>query len=132
MLWQMTMAEKQRQWTAALGGLRTAQDLNNTEWIIQMVPAGGGKPQTDTISFVEGKFLSAQMDFQGFTRSNYSASQESGGKLVWETMQTLGSGTASWRAEIENERMQGVLSLRQEGKAPQDFSFISAQYRRKE
>jgi len=37
----------------------------------------------------------------------------------------------SWRGEIKGNKMQGIASLRQEGKAPQDFSFISVSLRRK-
>jgi REP element-mobilizing transposase RayT len=112
-------------------GIRGAGDLENTEWLIQLTPVAGGKAETDAVTFANGTFISAQMDFQGFTRSNYSITQESNGKLVWETMQTQGTNIASWRGEIEEGKMQGILSLRREGKPAQDFSFMSIKYKRK-
>ncbi len=107
------------------------QDLDSTEWQVKLTPVSGATVKTDTLSFVKGKFISAEFDVEGYTSSNYSLSVEESGKIVWETMQTGPLGTASWRGEITGNKMQGVLSLRQEGNESQDFSFISINYRRK-
>lgn len=105
------------------------EELKLSEWDIKLEPIGAGSQTADRLSFRDGKFVSANLNSLGFSASNYSATIESNGKLVWETMQTSSNGTASWRGEIEQGKMSGVLSLRQEGKTPQDFSFVSISYR---
>jgi hypothetical protein len=108
-----------------------AEDLQFTEWQIRLTPVSGGQEKVDTLSFVDGKFISGKLNTSGFTASNYSLTVEDTGRITWETMQTGPDGTASWRGEIEQGRMRGILSLRQEGKEPQDFSFISIGYKRR-
>jgi REP element-mobilizing transposase RayT len=111
--------------------IRRAEELDATEWQIRLTPASGGKQTADTISFSQGQFISGKLNTQGFIVSNYSLTIEDSGKIVWETMQTGPQGTASWRGEIEGNKMQGILSLRS-GDEAQDFSFISIRYRRRE
>jgi REP element-mobilizing transposase RayT len=111
--------------------IQRAEDLKGTEWEIKLVPASGGKEAADMLSFSAGKFASAKLNPSGYSLSNYSVTVEDSGKVAWETMQTSSEGTASWRGEIEGGKMKGILSLREDGKAPQDFSFMSIGYRRK-
>jgi len=99
--------------------------LNNTEWQIRLMPAGEGSEVGDTLTFKDGKLISARFDYLGFSPSNCSMAVESSGKVIWETMQTTSEGTASWHGEIEQGKMRGIVSLRQEGKPTQDFSFSS-------
>jgi REP element-mobilizing transposase RayT len=113
------------------GAIRKAEELNGTEWEIRLVPISGGQQTADTLSFVRGKFISGKLNTSGYSASNYSLTIEDSGGVIWETMQTSPDGTASWRGEIEQGKMRGILSLRQEGKEPQDFSFVSTGYRRK-
>ncbi len=106
------------------------EDLKNTEWVVRMTYANGEKSFPDTLSFTKGKFISAWFYQEGFKPTNYSIMQERE-KIIWETIQTKGNSTLSWRGEVKGNKMQGIASLRQEGKAPQDFSFISVSLRRK-
>ncbi len=107
------------------------QELGNTEWEITMTGAAG-KQTPDTLTFKDHVFISAGLNSVGFPESNYSLSIEDNGRMVWETMQTASDGgVASWRGEIEQGKMRGILSLRQPGKEPQDFSFTSISYRRR-
>lgn len=119
---------KQQTFAAAI---RQAEDLNSTEWEIKLQPSSGGEEMADMLSFSDGKFASAKLNPSGYQLSNYSVAVEDTGRVNWETMQSSPEGTASWRGEIEQGKMKGILSLREIGKTPQDFSFISIGYRRK-
>jgi putative transposase len=115
----------------AQSAIQKTEDLKTTEWQIKLAETGG-KESVDTITFAEGRFVSANLNGLGFPASNYSLSIEDNGKIVWETMQTAADGAvASWHGEIEQGKMRGIISLRQEGKKPQDFSFTSVGYRRR-
>ncbi|MFA5118421.1 MAG: transposase [Candidatus Omnitrophota bacterium] len=109
-----------------------AIEWNKQEWDVKLIPLSGGNEAVDTLNFKNGKFVSAKLNSSGFVSSNYSVTVESNGKLIWETMQSSGESTASWHGELQENRMSGILSLRQKGLAPQDFSFISTGYRRRE
>ncbi|MFH1092671.1 MAG: transposase [Candidatus Omnitrophota bacterium] len=105
-------------------------NLERTEWELKLFAANGQEVKTDTLSFNNGKVVSAYLAGINYPKSNYSLVFE-GDKLIWETMQTSPSGTASWRGEVKNEKMSGILSLRQKGKQTQVFSFENTKYRRK-
>jgi REP element-mobilizing transposase RayT len=111
-----------------------SEDLKDSEWQVKLIPVVGGNEAIDMLSFTKGKFLSIQMNSLGFPNSNYSLVIGDNGKIIWETMQKRADGMASWKGEIEHGQMRGTLSLRQQGKEPQDFSFTSTKYkyRRKE
>ena len=110
--------------------IRKVKDLDNTEWGIKVTPLTyKGDSFTDTLTFKNGKFISAKFFQEGFKPTNYSVAEE-GNKVIWETIQTKGDTSLSWRGEVEGHKMQGVLSLCS-GNRTQDFSFISLRYRRK-
>ncbi|MDD5730521.1 MAG: transposase [Candidatus Omnitrophica bacterium] len=115
----VTQTQKQEEWRVR-------------EWDVKLTPVSGGETANDTLNFVEGRFISARLYSLGYQSSNYTVVLDSNGKVVWETMQSAENGTASWHGEIEHDKMNGILSLRQEGKEPQDFSFISTGYRRRQ
>ncbi|MCM8812304.1 MAG: transposase [Candidatus Omnitrophica bacterium] len=108
----------------------TVRDLENTEWRIRLV-APDGAVKNDALTFFQGKFSSAFLTEQGFGPSNFSVTREEA-LLSWETMQSSGNGTASWRGEVENSQMRGVLSVRRDGNSAQDFTFASIRVVRKE
>ena len=95
------------------------------DWKIRLVPAKGGAESADLLSFKKGEFVSAKLNTLGFPNSSYSQNIDENGKVVWHTMQTGPDGVATWRGEIKNGRMRGILILRKAGKEPQDFSFVS-------
>jgi len=106
------------------------QSLDMTEWQLQLTPVDGGQVKSDIISFIKGKVSSAYLAKFEYPITNYSMVRE-GNKIIWETMQTSPQGIAFWRGEVDQDKMQGILSLRQEGKEPQDFSFKSIKFSRK-
>lgn len=106
------------------------KDLNNTEWQIEMFNLDGSSAHADIISFIQGKFISGYLAQFKFPNINYSTVIE-GNKMIWETLQTSSEGTASWRGEVINGKMVGMVSLQKMGQEPQDFSFKSIKYRRK-
>lgn len=114
-----------------ISGVNKAEDLDLTEWEVKLTPVSGGESQEDTLSFTQGKFISGKLNDIGYLASNYTLTIEDSGRIIWETMQTSPEGTASWRGEIEQGIMRGILNLRQKGEKPQDFSFMSIKYRRR-
>ena len=114
------------------GKFNKVRGLDDTEWEVKLTPISGGGQIADTISFIQGKFFSGRLNTSGYLASNYSLTIEDSGKIIWETMQTGSDGTASWRGEIDGDKMQGILSLRSQDGQTQDFSFMSIMYRRKE
>jgi putative transposase len=104
--------------------------LEGTSWKIILIPISGGAQEMDTINFTQQQFISQRLSQKKFSSSNYSLRQEKEGKIIWETMQTSAEGIALWRGDIyENGKMKGVLSLRKEGLAVQDFTFTSSYWR---
>ncbi|MEK7850191.1 MAG: transposase [Candidatus Omnitrophota bacterium] len=102
--------------------------LDGSAWQIKFI-AGTPFQTVDTLIFKDGKLSSENLNLNGYPASNYSTTKEAG-RIIWETMQTSVSGTASWRGEVEGNAMRGILSLRQIDKDPQDFSFVSLKYKK--
>ena len=103
--------------------------LDGSVWQIKFV-AGTPFLTVDEITFEEGKMVSENLSLNGYPASNYTLTKENG-RVIWETMQTTEKGsTGSWRGQVEDGRMQGVLCLRAQDGASQDFSFVSMNYRR--
>lgn len=108
-------------------------ELKGTEWEITLVPAiGEGVSQSDTLNF-NGRFTSRSLLSKGYPSSNYTLHTEEDKRLVWETMQTSekDASTVSWRGEVEQGKMKGIVSMSPAGSKSQDFSFVSVGYRRK-
>lgn len=110
--------------------VESPKKIKTEEWQIRLQPTSGGNELIDTLILKDGKFTSRRLNFMGFSSSNYSLSVDNKGKTIWETMQSSSTATASWRGEIEFESMQGILSLREEGKPAQDFSFVSVSFKK--
>jgi REP element-mobilizing transposase RayT len=109
------------------------QDLDNTEWKVKFISVDSDSKVVesfiDTLSFSNGKFVSAKFSQKGFNPTNYSVTQEKN-RIIWETIQSKENKSISWRGEIEANKMRGVVSLRSQNET-QDFSFVSLRYRRK-
>ena len=106
--------------------------LDGTTWQITLTPISGGAQETDTLTFSQKKFVSVKLDQKKFATSNYSLRNAGDGKIIWETMQTSPEGIALWRADIgQDGKMKGVLSLRKEGLAVQDFTFTGEYWKGK-
>ena len=117
--------------TAANKTVDKLEEFKSAEWQIKLTPLSGTGESADVLTFSEGKFVSAKLNAQGFPSTNYSVSLVDNKKIVWETIQSSPEGVVSWRGELEESRMTGIMSLRENDKAPQDFSFISIGQRRK-
>lgn len=102
--------------------------LDGSAWQIKFI-AGTPFQTVDILTFKNGKMSSENLNLNGYPASNYSTTKEAG-RIIWETMQTSTSGTASWRGEVEAGKMRGIFSLRQKDKEPQDFSFVSLKYKK--
>jgi putative transposase len=106
--------------------------LDGTTWQITLTPISGGTQEADTLTFSQNKFVSAKLGAKNFATSSYSLRKGEDGKIIWETMQSSSEGIALWRADINQDgRMKGVLSLRKEGLAVQDFAFTGKYWREK-
>jgi hypothetical protein len=101
--------------------------LNNTEWPIEVKPMGGkGKTQKDTLTFIDGKVVSKNMEGKGKNAPNFSVRLQDDGTLTWETMETSDKGTTFWRGDIGPDGiMRGVISKRDKKGTGVDFSFVS-------
>ena len=117
--------------TPALAPVNKLEELKSTEWQIKLTPFSGTEESADVLSFAEGKFVSAKLNSLGYPSTNYSATLINNKTVVWETIQSTAEGTVSWRGEVEDGKMTGIMSLRENGKAPQDFNFVSIGQRRK-
>ncbi|MCX5708996.1 MAG: transposase [Candidatus Omnitrophica bacterium] len=106
------------------------EQLKFSEWQIQLTPLTGTGDSEDVLTFEDNKFFSAKMNSLGLPYSNYSVSLQSDNTIIWETMQSDASGSASWRGELRDNKMTGMLSLQVPGKEPQAFSFTSINSRR--
>ncbi|MCX7927453.1 MAG: transposase [Candidatus Omnitrophica bacterium] len=104
--------------------------LRFSEWEIELIPFAGTGQSRDIITFYDNKFFSAKMNSLGLPYSNYSVTQKEDGVVVWETMQSDETGSASWHGEIKEGKMSGILNLQETGKEPQVFSFTSINSRR--
>ncbi len=110
---------------------RPQEVLENTTWQITLVSSSGAQ-HTDTLTFSQKQFVSAKLTDKKFTPSNYSVRNADNGRIIWETMQSAPEGIALWRADISADgKMKGVLSLRKEGLAVQDFTFTGEYWREK-
>ena len=101
--------------------------LNGTNWALELKPSGGGnkKPLQDTLTFQDRQILSKLLSKDGYLGSNYTLTVQEDGSAIWETMQTKESGgVVFWRAEIQGDAMQGVLSKQPAEGATEEFSFI--------
>ncbi len=104
-------------------------ELNGAEWTVEMRPmTGKGKPETDVITFSDGKVSSKKLSGLGYEASNFTVRLEEDGTVIWETMQVSEKdGTAFWRGDVKDGAMRGVLSKRDKKNNPVDFNFRSIQ-----
>ena len=83
--------------------------LDDTEWDINITPSEG-EVFPDILTFHNKKVSSATFSLKGFRFTSYSAVQKKD-KILWETVQTFSGKTLSWRGEVKDEKMQGIVSL---------------------
>ncbi len=110
-------------------------ELNSTEWTIELkslANVSSEYPELDKLTFGDGKITSKFYESKGFNATNYNLTVTKDNRLVWDTMQKNSAGqTLFWHGEVNDEAMQGTLSLRDGKNIAQDFSFTSIGYRRK-
>ena len=103
-------------------------ELDGTEWMIRLIPQGGGPEEADTIMFKDHRFISGKLNASGFIASSYSYTMENDKTNIWETVQSGPTGTASWHGEVGQGKMEGILSLRKSDGSTQAYSFSSIKY----
>ncbi len=107
---------------------KAKQILSSKEWAIYLTAMGEkkAKTETDALIFTEGKVTSKNLSAKGYPTTNYTATVQENGTIVWETMQTAEKGgTAFYRGELEGQAMRGVLSLHSSGGEARNFSFTT-------
>lgn len=109
--------------------LSLKESLNGTEWKVVFAAIKGSKQFDDTLRFHNGQLISKKFSLEGFKPSNYSIMHDRG-RIIWETVQYFHDSSISWRAEIVDDQMRGVINLRTQNEV-QNFSFISREYRRR-
>ncbi|MDD5348015.1 MAG: hypothetical protein PHT59_05315, partial [Candidatus Omnitrophica bacterium] len=104
-------------------------ELNNTEWQIELVPlTGKGKKEFDAVIFRNNQVSIASYSKKGFPTTNYTLTIQGDGRITWETMQTSEkAGVAFWRGDLDAkmQTMSGVVSYQVTKTARNDFSFVS-------
>ena len=100
-------------------------DWRVKEWRIKLTPIRGGASSLDILTFKENVFISSKLTALGFPNSNFSQSVDEDGAVIWRSMQNGSRGVATWKGQVNGSIMKGILSLREEGKPAQDFSFVS-------
>ncbi|MGD9014626.1 MAG: hypothetical protein PVI33_01190 [Candidatus Omnitrophota bacterium] len=106
------------------------EELNNTEWQIELSLFEGGKKSTDVITFKDNQVVSANLSRAGFSPTNYTLTVQKNGIVVWETMQTSTRGEiAFWRGEFDSSlnKLRGILSHKLSNKTSRDYYFWSTQ-----
>ncbi len=66
------------------------QSLSSSQWTIYVWPAGTKgaiTPETDVLTFANGKVTSRNLSAQGYPESNYGLFVGDDGSITWETMQ---------------------------------------------
>jgi putative transposase len=102
-------------------------DWRVSEWHIKLTPIRGGNGSLDVLSFKDSTFISTKLNSLGFANSSFSQAIDEDGRIVWKTSQTSPHAVATWKGQVSGKTMKGILSLREEGKEPQDFSFVSSE-----
>jgi len=122
--------QSERATSARLASLTLPSRLNGTTWDVQVhstTPTGEALVQRDRLQFEKGKVTSRQLSGQGFATSNYTLTPQPDGTIVWETMQTDGSGTVvCWRGEWNGQVMRGMLTRQAPGQPLVNFTFVGA------
>src|SRR2546422_11145656 len=105
-----------------------ASPLDGTQWRIKLTTATVKTPSEDRIRFEKGRFTSPLFQPKGFPTSNYTLTEEKGGPVIWETMQTSKTeGTLSWRGELGGETMRGVASWRKPDGTVVNYTFAGSE-----
>src|SRR5881628_2450707 len=104
-----------------------ASSLDGTQWQIKLTTATVKTPSEDRIRFEKGRFTSPLFRPKGFSTSNYTLTEEEGGPVIWETMQTSeAEGTLSWRGELGGDAMHGVASWRKPDGTVVNYNFAGS------
>ena len=102
-------------------------ELNGSEWVIFIKQIGDDTNyiETDTLSFLDNKVTSANMQKTGFMGTPFSVTVKEDETVVWETMQSGNGQTAFWRGDIKNGIMKGMLSRKNAAGESTNFFFSS-------
>lgn len=100
--------------------------LASKDWMIYLTAVNGNKTDmnTDVVIFFDGKFSSRNLSAKGYTPSNFTVVPGSDGLIIWDTVLTADNGDiASWKGELRDDLLRGVVSLNAVKSDIQDFYF---------
>lgn len=101
--------------------------LAGKDWQIEVVETSAQKtkPETDVLTFTQGKITSQNYSAKGYPSTNITLTLQDSGAIVWETMQTdPEQGTVFWRGELVNGLMSGAISLQPKKGDNKDYYFM--------
>lgn len=105
------------------------QGLGGLAWELQLTPVKEEERSysyKDLLEFKEGRVVSANLIERGYPPFNYTISQQTHGKMIWQTTQTHADGTTvRWYGIIAGGKMRGVFSEIPVQGQSRDFSFVS-------
>ncbi|MBI4597906.1 MAG: transposase [Candidatus Omnitrophica bacterium] len=114
--------------SAQLAMFNQRASLEGTAWdltLSSLSPASGTAAKHDHLAFTDHEIASSLFSAQGFPSSNYTATRNANGEMVWETMQSKPSGAVvRWRGEWRDQVMRGVLTHQDTGKSPEEYTFV--------
>lgn len=107
------------------------KELDGSRWeITRTATDGKGAPESDEITFQDGKVAFRSFGEDGFGASNYTITVPEGSETaIWETMQNSEKGILFVRGEWKDEQMNGIISRQtpdEPEKPAKDYSFTTA------
>ena len=103
--------------------------LGGPAWELRFTPVEQEKTNesyTDRLHFKDGQVISAELKARGFSPFEYTISEQTHGKKIWQTVQTGADGTTvRWYGIIAGGKMRGVFSEIPAQGQSRDFSFVS-------
>lgn len=101
------------------------EKLGRQEWKIYLTSLADRKAMgSDTLVFSEGKITAKELASKGYQPSSCTITTQEDGVIIWETMQVSENGDrVFWRGELNNNLMQGIISMQPKEGKNQDISF---------
>lgn len=100
--------------------------LTARDWMIYLASLDGNKVamDTDVVMFYDGKFSSRNFSTRGYAPTNFTITVGADGSISWEVTQTADNGDiASWKGQLRDDAMRGIVSLNTLKGQIQDFYF---------
>ena len=121
--------KKRQQYRKTVENKKT--EINGSQWDVELKSSDKTeKPESDTLTFQNGRFSSQFFTGKGFASTNYTITLPEGSdRAVWETMQTSSNskeGIVFIRGEWQGEAMSGQVTQQLEGGKTKEYYFTTA------